>query len=260
MMHFHWQNLRSQPRDFPWHGRAWWHRDVERGSGVAAHVEWVLGSRSCAAQLRLAPRGEEALSGHGALPPVALYWGLDSPLLRRIIDRIAGGPTDMSEKYGAREISLKVFEWAVWWRLWVDPGGWTSRRPRWRDGSLHLDDLVLGQAKYSSVDLGGRDIAVPMPEGTYRGKCRLTADTWKRPRWFAKRVRYAVVEMTDPIPFPGKGESSWDCGEDACHSLSTPARSYAEAIAAVVGSVMRSRERYGGLDYVLEKRRPAEAS
>jgi hypothetical protein len=224
------------------------------------HAEWVLGSKRAGIRLHFAPSDEEALSGHVAFPPLAFYWGLDAPWLRKLISRIAGGATDISEKYGSRELALRFHDWTLWWDLWVDPGGWTNKRPRWRDGNFCLPDFVLGKAKYMSVEIENRPIVVPMPEGVYRGVCRLTEDTWKRPRWRALRMRRCDIKMQDPIPKPGKGENSWDCGQDATHGLTAPANNYAEAISAIVGCVMRDREKYGGPDYVPLKNQPAKAS
>jgi hypothetical protein len=55
--------------------------------------------------------------------------------------------------------------------------------------------------------------------------------------------------MITPIPHPGKGENSYDCEDDATYSLTTEARNEAEAIGAMVATVMRSRQKYGGLNW-----------
>jgi len=256
-MHFHWQNLREDargnPRGFSWHGRAWLGDLRER---VRLRVEWVFGSSTCGAKLAFLNQGD-TVSGHAALPPVALYWGVELPFrgaVHRFLDSLVN-PTDMSDKYGAREFSLQVHDWAIWWSVWTDPNGWSSKRPRWRNGAFHVLDALLGKAKHSSVELKRVSVVVPMPEGVYGGECALTEDTWQRPRWFAKRLRRATVEMREPIPFPGKGENDWDCGEDALYGLTAPASTVAEAVAATAASALRSRERYGGIDYVPEKLR-----
>ena len=59
----------------------------------------------------------------------------------------------------------------------------------------------------------------------------------------------------EQIPVPGKGENSWDCGEDATFSLSCPSTTISEAIGEMVKSCMRTRERYAGLDFKPEKPR-----
>lgn len=264
---WHWQNLsaeryagrkRTIVEALPIHGRAW----LRHESGYSFRVEWNFGSSTCGARLSFTPHDEDTLSGMAALPPIALYWGLEAPFrgwLRRVVDRLAGGKSDVSDKYGARELSVNIQDWAVWWDLWVDPGGWSSKRPRWRDGSFHALDWLLGKRVHKSVVLDEGEIVVPMPEGVYRGHCKLSEDTWKRPRWFVtKRVRRAHIDMTEPVPFPGKGENSWDCGEDALHGSTTQARTFGDAIGSVVASVMNSRLRHGGKDW--RPARKAEAA
>jgi hypothetical protein len=62
--------------------------------------------------------------------------------------------------------------------------------------------------------------------------------------------RSALVESETGVPVPGKGENSWDCGEDALYSLSTTAATIDEAIEKFKASVMKTRERYGGKDWM----------
>lgn len=249
----HHQNLSAEKRPgaLPLHGRAWLHF----GDRTVLHVEWNALSRSCGVRFAAERSSDEAFSGHVALPPLAFYWGVD--LGRRIAQRLLEGPSDMGAHCYGREIRIAVHDWALWWSLWTDVGGWSSKRPRWRDGSLHFLDVLFGKAVHSSRALEAEEILVPMPEGTYAGTCRLTEDTWKRPRWFARRLKRAHVEMADPVPVPGKGENSWDCGDDALFGSTFPAASVAEAIAGVVRSALETRRRYGGRGW---KPEPAKAS
>lgn len=258
-MRWTWQNLSKDPkgrsRGFAWHGRAWLHLDELR----ALRVEWSLHPELGAGARLAVLDGDDTLKAHVRTPLLGLFFGLATDPRERLAKVLQAlvGPTDISEKYGARELNVYLQGATLVWKLWVDPGGWTNTRPRWRHGSIDFADAVLGKAVYSSASLETVDIVVPMPEGSYAGVCTLTEDTWKRPRWFARRVARAKVDMRDPIPIPGKGENSWDCGEDAVHGLTTPARSVAEGIAAVVGSALRTRERRAGIGYVPERRRTA---
>lgn len=62
------------------------------------------------------------------------------------------------------------------------------------------------------------------------------------------------MKMEEPVPVPGKGENDWDCGDDAIHGSTFAATTIPEAIGKMVGSAMRTRERYASLDW-----RPKEA-
>lgn len=94
-----------------------------------------------------------------------------------------------------------------------------------------------------------------MPEHPYPATVRLFESTWKRPRWpFARRMVRAEIEVEGGIPHPGKGENSWDCDDDATYSLTCQARTAEDAVAKLVGSVLRDRRNYGGRSW-----RPREA-
>ena len=72
--------------------------------------------------------------------------------------------------------------------------------------------------------------------------------TFGRCWWnLTERVVRAEITPDTPIPHPGKGENSWDCGEDAIHSLTCQASTTHDAVGEIVKAVLRSRYRYGGL-------------
>jgi hypothetical protein len=154
-----------------------------------------------------------------------------------------------------REIKLSVFEWALSWRLWVDPMSSSSRTPKWRDGYLHFGDLLLGKRKYTCEYGEWHDATCEMPEGSYTTRVRTMLQEWKRPRWPWPRVRGGYdIEIPGGVPIPGKGENSWDCGEDAVMATGSNAPTIEEAMKELAASVMETRKRYGGDDW-----RPAPA-
>jgi hypothetical protein len=146
-----------------------------------------------------------------------------------------------------REIGVQFFSGTIWLRLWHDPMESRSNDPWWWEMRVNIPDLFLGRQKHSEETLETREIIVPMPEGSYTGRCTMKLETWKRSRWFAKRLVRAHIDMNagQGIPFPGKGENSWDCGEDATWGMCTGAKDTVEAVAHLFESVMRDRTRYG---------------
>ena len=234
-MHWHWQNLNERragadgrhPKSVPWHGRAW----LYLAELISLRLEWHLWSRSCGVSVSI----ENELKLHLAFPPVSLWFSVEAPMFWR--------------KYGeGRELRLDVHDWAIWWSLWTDTSGWSSKTPRYRHGAFHILDFLLGRHRYSSRPLACEWIEVPMPERTYYGVAQLEEASWDRARWFAKRLLRVEVKMLpgEQVPHPGKGENSWDCGEDATYSITMPAASIEDGIAGLVGSVLRSRRRHGG--------------
>lgn len=211
---------------------------------VCARTELNAWSNLWGAYVRM-NRGEIcAFVGLGA----SAHLTLESPMLRRRL-----GDLLRLSRYDDRELSLRFFDKAVWWKVWSDSHGWTSDTPRWRDGSWHPLDTIFGKTTYVTELVERADMLVPMPEKSYRGHVEIRRDSWRRPRWpFARVVYRAHIDMTDPVPVPGKGENSWDLGQDAIYGMTVPARTVADAIAAVVKSAMRDRIRRAGQNWVPE--------
>lgn len=153
------------------------------------------------------------------------------------------------QKYGnGRSIALYWHEWGLWWTLWHDEmesrrdDPWYIQMHNW-----NFPDFFFGRSKYSSKTIKEEMVIVPMPEGGYPALVKINEDQWKRPRWpFPKRMIRSEVIPDKPIPFPGKGENSWDCGEDAMYSLYGPYDTPLKAAIAASESVMRDRLKYGG--------------
>ena len=177
--------------------------------------------------------------------PFSIYLNADTPLLCRLRDSLA-------PKYDEREISLHVSpkgnRTTVRWLLWHSTSSWSSRTPRWRCGSFDLADSVLGRREMRWETVSTQIVSIPMPERTYEATIEIRDHvSWrKRLPFWTKRLRCADVEIPSGIGFPGKGENSWDCGDDATYGMSCGAETVEEAIGKVVASVMRDRMRYGG--------------
>lgn len=228
-MRFHWQNLNEDRsgnvKGWPWQGRAW--LNLAR---LAFRWEWNLWSHFCGVEIERDYEGSWQLML--ALPPVAIWltigWGFRG-----------------AEE---REISLRIHDWAIWWRFWCDPNGWTAETPRWRDGCWHPLDTFLGRVKYTKQDIETRQIAIPMPEGEYPATAVLQRCTWKRPRWFARTRHFVKVDIgaRGGIPHEGKGENAHDCGIDGLCGYSTEGGSFESAIIDGVTRALRYRAKYDG--------------
>lgn len=257
-MRFHWQNLNDKPGDRQGsgvrHGRAWLHFG-ERG---AIGWCWQFFSRSLSVSL-----GAEASDGTGlkfsiCLGVISLYVHAHGCLFAWIAEKIL--PWYEVELQGRmlrihkdREIRFSVYEWGLQYTIWKDwRDGWSSTDAKWRDGIFYPLDLIFGRHKYSERELSAFDVEIPMPEKSYPATLKMVETTHKRPRWFGtRRIRASIeIKRVDDkwtgIPFPGKGENSYDCGEDASSGFSCLASLPEEAIGKFVESVLRSRRRHGG--------------
>lgn len=158
--------------------------------------------------------------------------------------------------------------------------GWLPERGFRVRIRLDIHNLVLGRPRRLSVEdvtqerwrnragfrWGGDpprpyvEIMVPMPEGNYPASVTLERSTWGRKRWpWGRKVQYSTdLEIPGGIPHPGKGENSWDCGDDGLYSIYAPVRQGVQGLgdpqlAAIdaAQSVLMSRVKYGrGFDYV----------
>jgi hypothetical protein len=160
----------------------------------------------------------------------------------------------------SREIDVSVHHAKVWCHLWVDPmngdyGDYgETQLPRWRTLSFSINPLdLLGRVRCRTELLGEpRDALIPLPEGEYLGTLQLERRVWTRrlwPWWPLKHVRVSRdVEVPDGIPFSGKGESEWDCGEDGLFATGfdvETASTDEQACALYAACVLETRVRRG---------------
>lgn len=112
---------------------------------------------------------------------------------------------------------------------------------------LRVRDLLLGRKAYTKTELRREDVGIPLDGREYAGVWTLTREEWKRPRWpFRSHERVGSwIEVEQPPAFAGKGENSWDCGDDAIFGCGSNAVTAAPAIGDYIKAVLRNRERYG---------------
>ncbi|HET7101595.1 MAG TPA: hypothetical protein VFJ52_10630, partial [Terriglobia bacterium] len=181
-----------------------------------------------------------------------------------------------------RSFSVELYQEYLWIEFfWSDPA-WTwgenkNRFPAFRI-SFDWQDFLFGKQQHKlewlavphaqgrKSDVGfwwdadteenWRPISIPLPEGSYAARYRLERRTWWRARWPRKLVKVAAdIDIPGGLQIPGKGENSWDCGEDAYFGLGCRETDEPSIIAACVQKVMATRERYGGINW-----RPAKSN
>ncbi len=214
------------------HGRAWLNWGDEPGQ--EARVEWVVPGGWPSLHLTLNDMEDRFLLRLG-LGLFTVYVG-------------AGCPAYPSR---AQEWGLSLFKWRLRLDLGANPAEWSCDDPWWWSNSVDLRELVFGKVCYSRRDLATERVEVAMPEGRYPATVTLSEDSWtsRRPilgRALNRMIRRAELVPDTPIPYTGKGEDSWNVGDDALHSLVCPATDSREAAKKAADSVMERRWRYGG--------------
>lgn len=222
-MHFHSQKL---GKSLIKHGKCWWHLSTKKTIGL----EWCLFNPD----IGIGVDFEEYGSHNGIL--LSFGCGLVSLYLS----------LDMGWRFKRnREYSVRIFDNTIWFACGRNPDEWRKGQPWYWDFNFCPADFFLGRPKYSSKVLSEHNVVIPMPEGCYDATIKLEESTWKRPRWFKRTLRRADIEIPKGIGYPGKGENSWDCGDDAMFGLTCPAENLSEAIGKAVSSVLESRLKYG---------------
>ncbi len=174
-------------------------------------------------------------------------------------------PTYETKTYGdlptEKEISFRIHGGSFWWTLWKDDD--EGFHKSWRKGAFHYKDFIIGKTDCSHKEINYEDYVLPYYEGNYGVRVIESRWTWKMRRrffWFLdikNALRYEVkagyqdggVFIEKPIPKEGKGENSWDCGEDATYSCSfgiNKLKSKRDAALEFWKSTMKERIRHGG--------------
>lgn len=208
-MHYHHQNLTDGRQPLWRHGRAWWGR---------FHWGWTVFRRSTL--------GVEL--GRGRL---SVGLGFASLYLRW-----AGG--------GVWEVSWH--NGGLWVRTpWERQMEWRSSDPWWKKTiKLPVIDWLLGRDRCTTTKGTPFEVFIPMPEGSYRAMATPETRVWRR-RWYVPQKRRDSVWLDIPggIPCSGKGENSWDCGDDGLWGCGGDTLEL--AIGHAVASSLRDRRRYG---------------
>lgn len=217
-----------------WKLHRWWFGGLR--------IEFAPWSRSFGLEIDVEGSGSDHNLLFSIRPYIfSLYFGFSGRRLGRLCNRLLKG------SYEGRTVGIRVFDWAIWWECWAPNMSWSSGEPWWMRWTWHPLDTIFGRHQHSERLVSRQKAWVPMPEKAYRCVVEMKDETWKRPRlpWPSRQLRRAHIECEEGVPFPGKGENSWDCGDDASYSLTTPARTVEEGIAKYVESVLGNRRNRG---------------
>lgn len=145
--------------------------------------------------------------------------------------------------FDERELGLSWHDGCVWLKLWCDDHGYRDRPWHRNTICFHVVEWFTGRAKCEVVNGETVEVMVPMPEGCYRARVTPETYTWTW-RFGYQKVRHSYwLRIEGGIPFSGKGENSWDCGDDGLWAIG--GETLEEAIGNAVASVLTKRRRYG---------------
>lgn len=224
------------------HGVRWW-LHYGQNSRSCIHVEFYWWSRFCGISF-----GPDYDGWNLSLrfPPFAFYLSLEGVGLWQP-QRKCIATWDNNREFwlpDRREFDVSVSDWTLRFTPWGRWCGWNSRDPWWIRGlSLDLRRLVLGKRVYVAEELALVPCHVPMPEGNYPAVAKVQRVTRGFQRWFKRTGQEVDLSIPKGIPYAGKGENSWDCGDDGLFGIGGD--SIDHAIARAQESVNESRRRHG---------------
>lgn len=164
---------------------------------------------------------------------------------------------------GRRVTGFYFHEWVFVWSFWKNPWERSNKDPFWRSWYFRIDDFFLGSSETLEDDIiGGEDLFF-----TLGGKeFKIDSVQFKRKRRFRRFIPYSLYHNTwvsieikcdKPPMHSGKGENSWDCGDDATYGLycswdknkpswKNSKESMKLAVDYYVEHVLKDTKRYGG--------------
>lgn len=251
----HWSHHRL--KEGPRYWRAWWTRWSGEGDDVTEvggfSFEGYFWRKGLGLGFYVSMEDEWSVKAHVGLGRLVQVWvGAERwPLVRRLTKALLPVHGDGYSFRDPRWWKVSLDDGLLSWNFWAsDPmGGYgpRGRPPRHREGMFNIKRWVYGSSRYSEEFLESGVIPVVLPEGVYAANYRLVrrTDAWprlKRP----KTMLRGDIEIPGGVYVPGKGENSYDCGDDAKFSMSCPASTAAELVGEFVKSVYATRLRYDG--------------
>lgn len=268
--HCHWQNLNTgwaghkeiEAGSMLRHGRAWFHTRGDNRRDLF-HVEWTLLSRrtvgwSLSFDLFDGDSNRDILMAISS-PLFSFYFILEDILPRKwSANHCWSHNTGVTWMEGGLHLQLYSCGNDC---FYCD--GYDGRKKKWLGWSYWIQprDLILGRTDYQSEVIETKTAEVPMPEATYPATVTIHKDIRTRKHWpfrlWPDVKLSARIEVEGGVPVPGKGENSWDCGEDAIFSTGSSTPTVSAAVASLVSSALRTRENYGGANWRPSERRTA---
>lgn len=218
-----------------------WRLFPRRGFGVGWQFKWGTGGSETTPDwsIHLSNLGDLWLHAEGLIP-------------RKWLERHTA---DGKVEWDTRVFGYTVDKRGIRWDCWAKDGSWSKGQPWWMSPHWEWERLFFGKTESNRelVDLG--TTLIPMPEANYPATFEVARyeQSYSKPlgrlrdRVLGKRVHFnTTIEPGKAVLVPGKGENSWDCGDDAIYSLSTDGQSVESAVAKVVESAFLDRRRHGG--------------
>ena len=225
--------------------KIWWHKSKQDfrywlhwGKSVW-HYEGYLGKRANHTMIGATLGGEEndCTINFGIKGLFVFYFGVEDLFPRKIMRKLFG--TD------GRTYEMSFFGEYFCFDFHRDEYGYSDK---WKGihWMYNWKEKLFGKWEYKSELIDKKRVLVPMPEGNYPATVEISNVSRGYKRSKKQLTNNYQIDLDIPIPYEGKGENGWDCGEDGTYSSNMVADSLEEAIQKLVDSSLKYRIRYGG--------------
>lgn len=207
-----------------------WSYFTKWGAGkrvVNGYVGLLWSTRFAHARLSFETANDTSVSLSIAVPWLIFFSiSVKGPISNRISSRLCQLSSKLVRKSREHvwdcEIELSMHDWTLWWSFLQPQNSWSNTDPKWAHCSFNVLDFLLGKRQHERTQVHPPvEVLVSLPEGNYPVVMELERRRWWRARWpfwpcKTERVSWDV-KIENGIPFSGKGENSWDCGEDGLY-------------------------------------------
>lgn len=163
------------------------------------------------------------------------------------------------DMWQGRRTGVDFHDGSAWFTFWHSDNGWSDddhKRWPWEGNgwswTLRVVDILFGEQKYSG-ELEATEpaqIQIWMPEGPYAATFRTYRCQWSRRWWKSPMYWRTEIQIPDGLPFPGKGENSWDCDDDATYgSTSAVSTEWRPAHVVALDLALETLRRRGGCEW-----------
>ena len=227
-------------------GMAWFHFSNDKTIGF----EWIFLRPYFGISIDLGGEESNELCLHIAIPFLFSFWiYFEGFAIGRYLNRFCY----KRKWYDGIKTSIRIHNNTIWWSFLV-PERYGSPVNQnisiLRCGNFDFADFFLGRIKHTSKITESYYTSFLVPgcgeykPKTHNAKYTKTVNEWKRPRWFRTILNRVELKMIEPIPHPGKGTCSYNCGEDALHSINLVGETLMDAIQAAIDDVTYKRKNY----------------
>lgn len=148
---------------------------------------------------------------------------------------------------GKRMLGFSWFREYIWIYCWSERDSSSSSDPWWKNITINLERTFLGKWEFRKELISKVDTVLALPEATYPVHMEFYRCTryYTRFSYTTKPYTMSEMKMEKGIKVPGKGESEWNCGDDATFGLWCQADSVPKALSKLLETIVEDRMRYG---------------